>query len=140
MMTRTMAQGFSAEEAAPTLAMMPEIAPEEEGTYLLRGVASLREKLLDDAKAEKHGKAIEGVKAADLGLKKGQTSYEMLQAAVANLKERQKKGEDLDELLAEIAPEQISQRACAAWSTKGPRASPGGGNSSRIRRLMRCRR
>jgi hypothetical protein len=120
MMTRTMAQGFSAEEAAPLLASMPEIAPEEEGTYLLRAVSALRDKVIDEVRAKSGGKEVKGPKAAEFGLKEGQSPYEMLKSAVETLRTRSDKGENLNAMLAELAPESISQSALRGLVGQGP--------------------
>lgn len=105
MMTRVMAQGFQAEEAAPTLAMMPEIAPEEEGTYVLRAVAAVREA----AMAGKGG----------YGIQKGASSYQNLRNVVAAIRKRAAGGEDLDTLLKGVAPEHISQQALRGMVGQG---------------------
>ncbi len=95
-MTRVMAQGFSAEEASRTLAAMPEIAPEEEGTHLLRVMAEVRRL------------NIEG-KAGKFGIKDGMSNQQQLEALVGNLRERS--GGDqkrLDVLLRDVTHEDIA--------------------------------
>lgn len=108
MMTRAQAQGFSAEEASQTLAMMPEIAPEEEGTYLLRAVSALRER-------------VQKGEGGKFGLKKGMTPYQILTTAVSNIRARQAKGEDLDDLLtAATGGEEVSGKALRGLVNQGP--------------------
>ena len=75
-MTRVQAQGLTAREAAPLLAMMPEIAPEEESTHLLRVFAEMRQVSLEKDKADK------------FGLKKGARPAEQLESLIGNLQER----------------------------------------------------
>ena len=108
MMTRIQAQGFSAEEAAPLLAGMPEIAPEEEGTHLLRAIQVARE--LD----------IEG-KGKEYGVEHNATPYQRLRGLVKNLEGRKANGEDLDKVLKEIAPESIGQNTLRGLVDQGDR-------------------
>jgi hypothetical protein len=108
MTTRAMAQGFSSREAAQKLAMMPEIAPEEEGTYLLRAVSALRE-------------TIQKGEGEEFGLKKGMSPNEIIETAVKNIKDRAAKGEDLDDLITKATHgEEVSGRALRGMVNQGP--------------------
>ena len=84
-LTRVMAQGYSLAEAAPVLSMMPEIAPEEESTHLLRVLASTRELNLKG-------------KGKEFGIEKGMRPAEQMEAMLKNLYDRTNKGTDEDEL------------------------------------------
>lgn len=107
-MTRAQAAGFSANEASQVLSMMPEIAPEEESTYMLRAVSALRE-TTQKGKGDK------------LGLKKGMDPYKLLTTAVENIKKRQAAGEDLDDLITEATHgEEVSGRALKGLVGQGP--------------------
>jgi hypothetical protein len=98
-LTRLRAQGFSAEEGAQVLAQMPEIAPEEEGTYALRAVSALRDQ------AQKG-------EGADIGIQKGMSPYQMLRTAVANIQKRGQAGENVDDIIEKATHgEEISGRA-----------------------------
>jgi hypothetical protein len=94
-MTRVMAQGLSAEEAAPVLSMMPEIAPEEESTHLLRVLAEVRRLSLEG-------------KGGQFGIGKDMTMEQKLEALVNNLADRSGKGENLDKMLQEVTHEDIA--------------------------------
>ena len=113
-MTRIMAQGLGAEEAAPKLAMMPEIAPDEESTHLLRVINEIRQ--LDQSG-----------KGGNFGIEKGMTMNEKLEAVVTNLEQRSTRGgkidqEQLDKLLAEVTPESIAQNTLRGLANKGQKA------------------
>jgi hypothetical protein len=110
MTTRAMAQGFTPEQAGQTLAQMPEIAPEEEGTYLLRAVSALRETV-------QHGKG------EKLGLNKAIAAdpYKLLTTAVKNIRARAARGEDMNDLIAEATHgEEVSGRALRGLVNQGP--------------------
>lgn len=111
-MTRIMAQGFTAEEAAPKLAMMPEIAPDEESTHLLRAINEIRQV------------ANEG-KGDQFGMEKGMSPNQKLEAVVGNLHKRSQKNgkiddEKLDSLLMQLTPETITQNTLRGLVNKGP--------------------
>jgi hypothetical protein len=105
-MTRVMAQGFSAEDAAPTLAMMPEIAPEEESTHLLRAISEVRKLNLAG-------------KGGAYGMTKGMTPQQQLEALVGNLSERSAKGEDLNKMLQDVTHEDIAGGTLRGMVEKG---------------------
>jgi hypothetical protein len=107
-MTRVMAQGFSAEEAAPTLAMMPEIAPEEESTHLLRVIGEVRKLNLEG-------------KGGAYGMTKGMTPQQQLEQLVGNLSERTSKGEDLDKLIQGVTHEDIAGNTLRGLVRQGPK-------------------
>jgi hypothetical protein len=103
---RVEAAALSAEQSASLLAQMPEIGPGEESTYVLRAVEELREKR-NKGEGEK------------FGLIQGQHAYQMIQAVVKNLEERQAKDEDLEKLLIELTPDRISRRAIRGLLEQG---------------------
>jgi hypothetical protein len=103
-----MAQGFSAEEAAPTLAMMPEIAPEEESTHLLRVIGEVRKLNLEG-------------KGGAYGMTKGMTPQQQLEQLVGNLSERTSKGEDLDKLIQGVTHEDIAGNTLRGLVRQGPK-------------------
>jgi hypothetical protein len=110
MTTRAMAQGFSPEESASTLAMMPEIAPEEESTYLLRAVSALRDR-------------VQKGEGEEFGIKKGMKPYELLTNAVQTIKDRAGKGEDVEDLIAKVSGgEEVSGKAIRGMVDQGPEA------------------
>ena len=95
-MTRVMAQGYSAEEASRTLAAMPEVSPDEEGTHLLRVQAEIRRNVLEG-------------KGAQYGITDEMGPQQQLEAVVKNL--RQRSGGDrkkLDQALQEFTHEDIA--------------------------------
>lgn len=95
-MTRVMAQGMSAEDASRDLAAMPEIAPEEEGTYLLRVLSEMRRV------------NVEG-KGTEYGMKEGMTPQQQLEALVANLKQRGGgNAKQLDKAIREFTHEDVA--------------------------------
>jgi hypothetical protein len=106
-MTRVMAQGFSATEAAPMLAQLPEIAPEEEGTHMLRLIAEVRQLSLD--KKEK-----------PFGITKGMRPAAQIEALIGNLAGRQAKGEDLDTMIQGVTKEQIAGNTLRGLVRQGP--------------------
>lgn len=94
--TRVMAQGYSAEEASRTLAALPEVAPEEEGTHLLRVAAEIR-------KANVEGRS------EQYGIKDGMRPQQQLETLVGNLKDRSGgNAKELDRLLREFTHEDIA--------------------------------
>jgi hypothetical protein len=95
-MTSVMAQGMSAEQAAPWLAQLPEIAPHEEGTHLLRVLNELRQAKLEG-------------KSEQFGVTKGMGMQEQLEAVITTLRDRSDKGEDLDKMLMDLTHESIAQ-------------------------------
>jgi hypothetical protein len=107
-MTRVMAQGISAEDSASTLAMMPELAPEEESTHLLRVFNELRQAKLEG-------------KSGAFGVTPQMGMQEQLEAVVGNLKERSDKGEDLEALLSGITKESIAQNTLRGLVGQGPK-------------------
>jgi len=110
MTTMAMAQGFSPEESAQTLAMMPEIAPGQEGTYMLRAVEALRTR-------------VQKGEGEEFGLKKGMKPYEILTTAVQNIKDRAAKGEDVEDLIKEATHgERVSGKALRGMIDQGPEA------------------
>jgi hypothetical protein len=106
-MTMTMAQGLSAEEAAPTLAQLPEIAPNEEGTHLLRVLNELRQANLEG-------------KSSAFGVTKGMGMQQQLETVVGSLRARSDRGEDLDKMLMEITHESIAQNTLRGFVNQGP--------------------
>jgi hypothetical protein len=102
-----MAQGFKAEEAAPTLAMMPEIAPEEESTHLLRLVSEMRRTTLEG-------------KGGGFGMDKGKSMAANLEALVGNLSSRKAGGGDLDEMIRGFTHEDIAANTLRGLVNKGP--------------------
>jgi hypothetical protein len=107
-MTSTMAQGVTAEEAAPTLSMLPEIAPNEEGTHLLRVLTEIR-------KANLKGKG------KDFGLSPEMGMQQQLEAVVGNLRGRSDKGENLDKMLVDLTEESIAQNTLRGLVRQGPK-------------------
>jgi hypothetical protein len=95
-MTRVMAQGLSAEEASRTLAALPEVAPEEESTHLLRVLAEIRRN------------NVEG-KSGAFGIQEGQSPQQQLETLVGNLRQRSGGNQkELDRLLREFTHEDIA--------------------------------
>ncbi len=91
-MSRIMAQGASAEEASQMLAIMSEAMPGEEETGVTNTLKAITTQTLKG-------------KGAALGQKKGMTPVEKIRAAVESIKARTDKGEDLDKILHDIAPD-----------------------------------
>jgi hypothetical protein len=106
-MTRAMAQGLSAEEAAPVLAQLPEIAPMEEGTHLLRVLSEVRRL------------NVEG-KADQFGITKGMSTSQQLDALIGNLSQRSEGGEDLDAMLRDVTHEDIAANTLRGLVRQGP--------------------
>jgi hypothetical protein len=94
---RLTAAGFSTNEALNLMGPAPEWAPGEESTSILRVSESLRESLRKGT-----GKA--------LGISKDQSAYDQIKTAVANLRARQAKGEDISDIIDKVAPEAIGSR------------------------------
>jgi hypothetical protein len=105
-MSRVMAQGFSPEEAAQALAITSEAMPGEEET----GVENAM-KAITDAKLEGKGE--------QLGIKEGMTPMQQLEAASRTLKGRVDKGENVDELMKEYAPDLRQRRGLLAFMNRG---------------------
>jgi hypothetical protein len=109
--TRVMAQGFSAEEAAPKLAMLPEIAPEEESTHLLGAIAQLR-------KARMEGKL------EAFGVTDEMSPNQMFEKVVLGLNEKAgqgpMRGRKMDELLQGITHYHLAQDTLRGLANKGP--------------------
>jgi hypothetical protein len=106
-MTRVMAQGVSAEDAAVSLAGMPEIAPQEEGTHLLRVMAEVRRLNLEG-------------KGATFGIDKAMNPQQQLEALVGNLHRRAAGGEDLDKMLRDVTHEDIAANTLRGLARRGP--------------------
>jgi hypothetical protein len=109
-MTRVMAQGFKPEEAAPILAQMPEIAPEEESTHLLRLVAEVRKLNLEG-------------KAGAYGIKEGMSPAKQLETLIADLHAKSGGGKDakgLDALIQGITKEDIAGNTLRGLVNQGP--------------------
>jgi hypothetical protein len=87
-MSRIMAQGFSPEEAAQSLAIMSEAMPGEEETGVENALKAFREVQLKG-------------RGAELGLKEGMTPMQMIEAGSRRLSERQAAGENLNAMLKE---------------------------------------
>jgi hypothetical protein len=110
-MTRVMAQGFTAKEAAASLAQMPEIAPQEEGTHLLDVMKEIRKTTLSG-------------KGEEFGMKEGMSPKEQLDALVKNLAETS--GGDRKKLnarIAEFTQEGIAGETLAGLALQGPEAT-----------------
>jgi hypothetical protein len=105
-MSRVMAQGASAEEASQMLAIMSEAMPGEEETGVTNTIKAITNQTLEG-------------KGAALGQEKGMTRVEQIKAAVKAIKARQEKGEDLDAILHEIAPDLREMRGVKGFLTRG---------------------
>jgi hypothetical protein len=105
-MSRIMSQGFAPEEAAQALAIMSEAMPGEEQTGVENTLKALTE-------ARHKGKGEE------LGLQEGMTPMQQIEAASRRLKGRAAKGENLDEMLAEYAPDLRERRGLLGFMNRG---------------------
>lgn len=115
--TRLMAQGSNFEESAQLLGIQAEANPGEEGTYVENVVKALREATLKGTGAE-------------LGLKKGMTPLEQIQAAAETLDRRISGGEDEDQLLSTYFKDIREFKGMQGFISKGVRA----GGFSRFRK------
>ncbi len=105
-MSRVMAQGASPEEASQMLAIMSEAMPGEEETGVTNTIKAITNQILEG-------------KGEALGQKKGMTRVEQIKAAVGAIKKRVNKGEDLDKILHEIAPDLREMRGVKGFLTRG---------------------
>ncbi|WP_165072125.1 hypothetical protein [Paludisphaera rhizosphaerae] len=110
-MTRVMAQGASPEEASRMLAIMSEAMPGEEETGVTNVLKAIRNARL-------------GGRGAELGVTKGMTPMQQVQAAAAAIQERVAAGEDQDALMAEYFPDIREYRGMSGFLNRGLR---GGG-------------
>jgi hypothetical protein len=101
-----MAQGASAEEAAQMLAIMSEAMAGEEETGVTNTINAITNQVL-----ERKGKG--------LGQKEEMSRLEQVKAAVAAIKARQEKGEGLDAILKEVAPELPEMPRLKGFLTRG---------------------
>ena len=110
-LTRVMAQGYSLAEAAPALAQLPEIAPDEESTHLLRVIQEVREL------------GMKGT-ASQYGITKGMRPAEQLSTLITNLHGRSKEGTDdetLNKLIEGITKEGIAGNTLRGLVKQGPK-------------------
>ena len=105
-MSRVMSQGFSPEEASRALAIMSQTVPGEEET----GVENTL-KALTDARLKGKGEG--------LGLKEGMTPMQQIEAASRRLRDRVAKGENVDELMKEYAPDLRERRGLLGFMNRG---------------------
>jgi hypothetical protein len=105
-MPGVMAQGASAEEAAQMLAIMAEAMAGEEETGVTNTIKAITNQVLEG-------------KGEALGQKEGMSRLEQVKAAVAAIKARQEKGEDLDAILKEVAPDLREMRGLKGFLTRG---------------------
>ncbi len=105
-MSRVMSQGFSPEEAAQALAIMSEAMPGEEETGVENALKAFR-----NAQMKGEGE--------ELGLKKGMSPMEMLEAGSRKLKERAGNGEDIDEMMKKYAPDLRERRGVLGFMNRG---------------------
>jgi hypothetical protein len=105
-MSRVMAQGASAEEASQMLAIMSEAMPGEEETGVTNTIKAITNQVL-------------GGKGEKLGQQKGMTRVEQIKAAVQAIQSRVGKGEDLDAILHEVAPDLREMRGLKGFLTRG---------------------
>jgi len=105
-MTRVMAQGASPEEAAQLLGIMSEAMPGEEETGVTNTIKAITNQILEG-------------KGEALGQKEGMSRLEQVKAAVAAIKGRVDRGEKLDAVLHEIAPDLREMRGVKGFLTRG---------------------
>lgn len=105
-MSRVMSQGFSPEEASQALAIMSEAMPGEEETGVentMRAITAARLK----GKGER------------LGVKKGMSPMQQIEAASRALRAMEQQGVDIDELMKEFAPDARERRGILGFMNKG---------------------
>jgi len=105
-MSRVMAQGASPEEASEMLAIMSEAMPGEEETGVTSALKAIRDQTQEG-------------KGAALGQKEGMTPLEQVKAATSKIKERTEKGEKLDDILTEVAPDVRERKALRGFLDRG---------------------
>jgi hypothetical protein len=105
-MSRVMAQGASPEDASKLLALMSEAMPGEEETGVTNALKAITNQTLEG-------------KGEALGQKEGMSPLEKIKAAVTTIKGRVDKGENLDRILHEVAPDIRESRGLKGFLTRG---------------------
>jgi hypothetical protein len=109
--TRAMAQGLTAQESASKIAMLPEIAPEEESTHLLGAIAQVREARMEG-------------KLEQFGVTDEMAPNQMMDKVVTELDKQagtgKGRGKRMDELLSQITEYHIAQDTLRGLANQGP--------------------
>ena len=122
-MSRVQAQGASPEEASELLSIMSEAMPGEEETGVTNALKAITNQTLEG-------------KGEALGQKEGMTPLQKIKAATSAIQGRVNKGENLDKILHEVAPDLRQSRGLKALSPGAFRpAASSAWRSTRPRRL-----